>query len=193
MIVRFEVDACLPQAGNGSTDIDEHIDQLTSGLTSVQLSQSKPPPRPTDDAPKAPGLPRLDVLRAGRVVPQDDLIEMTTCVRHRYPIFDWAEAYPQLFLSGTPHHYLALRDQGSFWTIQKRTLGSDEMQEREAEMQVRFKRLRAVLQEIQELVVRRGRSERRLCLVCREDVLEVFEMDTVGDCIPREMLSRFER
>ena len=56
--------------------------------------------------------------------------------------------------------------------------------------QAGFRKLRKVLQEIQELVVEHGQRG-RLSLVCRDGGLRVFARTSDASCLPESVLERF--
>lgn len=193
MVVRFEVDACMPQAAGpsaqasrrqtDSTDLDS-LSNMLSGLavasdagTSLQVD---------NDVSTA----ELDVIRAGMIIPQSSLIEMTTRSVNNAQNYDWVEAYPQLFLAQTPHHFLAVHNRGEFQRIEKRNISDTEMKKTEARLQGNFRKLRAALKTIQDLVVEHG-ERGRLSLVFRDGILEVLERRSQISCLPEEMLERF--
>lgn len=196
MVVRFEVDACLPQpqpkaAGastqasrrqTDSTDLDS-LSNMLSGL--AVASDAGRGPQVDDEISTS----ELDVIRAGQLVPQDSLIEMTTRSQNNAMNYDWVEAYPQLFLAQTPHHFLAVHNRGEFQRIEKRNLVDSEMKNIEARLQGNFRKLRAALKTIQDLVVEHG-ERGRLSLVFRDGSLEVFERRTQASCLPEEMLNK---
>ncbi|KAH9831408.1 uncharacterized protein C8Q71DRAFT_715353 [Rhodofomes roseus] len=192
MVVRFEVDACLPTGTSASasrrqtasTDVDS-LSNMLSGLA-VASGAGKGPA-----VDKGASTTELDIIRAGQPVPQSSLIEMTTRSRNNAMNYDWIEQYPQLFLSQTPHHYLAVHNRGKFEDITKRALGDAEMKRTEARLQGSFRKLRAALEAIQNLIVEHG-ERGRLSLVFRDGALQVFERKSQDSCLPEAMLSRFD-
>ncbi|KAH9919325.1 uncharacterized protein B0H18DRAFT_1096175 [Fomitopsis serialis] len=192
MVVRFEVDACIPTATSesaprsqtASTDVDS-LSSMLSGLAVASGASNGP------DIDKDISTAELDVMRAGTLVPQSSLIEMTTRSRNNAMNYDWIEAYPQLFLSQTPNHYLAVHSRGNFEEITKRALEDAEMQRIEARLQGSFRKLRAALQTIQDLVVEHG-ERGRLSLVFRDGALQAFERKSSESCLPENTLRRFE-
>ena len=198
MVVRFEVDACLPQPKpqaigastsqasrrqTDSTDLDS-LSNMLSGL--AVASDAGSGPQVDDDLSTS----ELDVIRAGQLVPQSALIEMTTRSQNNAKNYDWVEAYPQLFLAQTPHHFLAVHNRGEFERIEKRSLADSEMKNVEAKLQGNFRKLRAALKTVQDLVVEHG-ERGRLSLVFRDGSLEVFERRTQASCLPEEMFDKF--
>ncbi|KAI0070366.1 hypothetical protein K474DRAFT_818550 [Panus rudis PR-1116 ss-1] len=176
MVVRFEVDACIE-------DVDDLADQL-SGLSvssSSQTGDAKESSEPAN-SPK--------VIRAGSQVKQENIIEMTTRSERNAANFNWTEAYPQLYLSRTPHHFLAIHNRGTFYEITKRKLNSPEMKTIEEAAEVSMKKLRVLLGAIQDEVVTHGKGG-RLSLICQNDKLEVRERESQDSLIPDEAMERF--
>lgn len=105
--------------------------------------------------------------------------------------FDWENAYPQLFLSQTSNHYLAVHDRGNFTRIIKRNLDSPELKEIDAEAQPNFRRLRRVLQDIQSLAKEHGQRG-RLSLVHQSGVVRVYQRTKSTSFLPDDVVKRFE-
>ncbi|PCH39651.1 hypothetical protein WOLCODRAFT_159237 [Wolfiporia cocos MD-104 SS10] len=135
--------------------------------------------------------PELDVIRAGTRVPQSSVIEMCTRSCRNAEQFDLVDAFPQLYFSQAPNHYLAVHSRGEFETITKKHLDNPDMKRIEASAQSGFKKLKRTLQDIQELVIEHGQRG-RLSLVHRDGQLRVFERISQTDCIPEQLLSRFD-
>ncbi|KZT69562.1 hypothetical protein DAEQUDRAFT_690723 [Daedalea quercina L-15889] len=194
MVVRFEVDACTPPPSptsaqgtrrqTASTDVDS-LSSMLSGLA-VASGAGKGPKIDKDSSTA-----ELDVIRAGERVPQSSLIEMTTRSRTNALNYDWIEAYPQLFLSQTPNHYLAVHNRGEFESIQKRALGDPELKRVEAQLQGSFRRLANALKTIQNIVVEHG-ERGRLSLVFRDGALQVFQRRAQDSCLPDATMRRFD-
>src|SRR5579872_25249 len=98
MVVRFEVDACLP-----FHPILSHHD------TPPTLTTNKPTLR----------FPHVAIIRAGSRVPQSHLIELKTYSKAAGK--SWSKSYPQLYLSQTPHIYYGNHKGGKFSEIKKFT------------------------------------------------------------------------
>ncbi|GBE85417.1 hypothetical protein SCP_0706040 [Sparassis crispa] len=191
LVVRFEVDACVAQPSAAqaptSTVNADSLSDLLSGLNVARDSQTPSASKKTDTASGT----GLEVQRAGSQVPQSSLIEMTTRSKHRVALFDWVDAFPQLFLSQTSNHYLATHDRGRFETITKRKLGDPELKRIQDDAQASFRKLRRALQEIKDLVMLHGRRG-RLSLVFREGKLQVLERVSEASCLPETIMKRFE-
>ena len=133
----------------------------------------------------------ITVIHAGSAVPQSSIVELTTRSQRNATFFNWQESYPQLFLSNTPHHYLAVHERGRFVEVQKRHLESTELKRIAADsIQEAFKKLRRVLDDIKKLAVKHGETG-RLSLVCKNGELKVYERLNKDSCLPDEVLERF--
>jgi hypothetical protein len=194
MVVRFEVDAYIPSVGKltprpkqvASTTVDD----LISTLSRVNIRTPDTESRLRSTTRGSAGATKITVISGGAYVPQSALIEMTTRVTHRENEYDWKEAYPQLFLSQTPHHFLAVHQRGQFMRITKRKLKSSELDSVAILIQSDLKKLRRVLDIIKDLVIKHG-ERGRLSLVCQGGVLKIFQRTSQDSCLPDEMLGKF--
>ena len=187
MVVRFEVDACLealPKRAptSGRATVDDMIGQLGS----LSLSHTSASAALTDTSKGN----YIDIISAGQLVPQNGILEMTTRSERNALTYDWKENYPQLFLSQTPHHFLAIHRAGTFSRIEKRQLNDSELKERHTQNESGFKRLHSLLVAIQELVVGHGKRG-RLTLVCKDGLLKVYERKSEESFLPDEVMERF--
>ncbi|KAJ7505929.1 hypothetical protein B0H11DRAFT_361862 [Mycena galericulata] len=183
MAVRFEVDACIPSAGNASRSV-QSIDDLADSLAGINLAPKSSPAKPKTSN-------GLTVQDGGAIVPHSSLVELTTRTERRAAELDWTDSYPQLFFSQTPHHFLAVHNRGRFVSVNKRKLTSPELSSVERTIQPSLKKLRAALDVIKDVVVKHGQRG-RLTLVCREGKLQVFERVGEASCLPDEVMARFE-
>ena len=183
MVVRFEVDACIPPPGKYPRRSVSNIDEITSSLSSISLSQT---------SPSSPLNAQLTVREGGSEVPSTAVVELTTrsVTSMKLKGYDWKEAYPQLFFSQTAHHILAIHQRGRFTEIQKRKLSSDEIKAVEKEAQGDLKRLRNVLDTIKEIVIAHG-SKGRLSLVCVGGELKVYKRTSDESCLPESAIALF--
>ncbi|KAI0770637.1 hypothetical protein C8Q74DRAFT_1317829 [Fomes fomentarius] len=207
MVVRFEVDACLPPAENGACESSEssessvgaksasadslgntvptEIESLTDIMSNLNVtSENETSPAQSND---------ITVIRAGSQIPQSSIVELVTRSVKYIDEFDWQEQYPQLLLSWTPHLFLAVHDRGTFERMVKHELGTTELRHIEASTRVQssFQKLVETLKTIQALVMEHGRR-RRLSLVCQPDgTLNVFECTSEQGCLPDSELERF--
>jgi hypothetical protein len=202
IVVRFEVDACLPgssarkklpssrkaaiapkSATPASTPGDRGGGDLADMLSNLVISSTSHPGTDSNE--------KLNIIWAGSEVPQSSIIEMTTRSEISAANFDWGDSYPQLYLSQTPHHYLAIHKRGLFHSVKKRQLGQDDMIRIERDAQKGFRKLRIVLETIQNLVKKRG-LEGRLTLVCAGGELKVYERSSSESCLPSKLLALFD-
>jgi hypothetical protein len=185
MVVRFEVDACIPPPGKYPRRSVSNIDDITSSLSSISLSQA-----PSSSPLNA----QLTVREGGTEVPSTAVVELTTRSVTSMKLnggYDWKEAYPQLFFSQTAHHILAIHQRGRFTDIQKRRLSSDEVKAVEKEAQGDLKKLRNVLDTIKEIVIAHGRKG-RLSLVCVGGELKVYKRTSNESCLPESAIALFD-
>ncbi|KAJ6474409.1 hypothetical protein C8R47DRAFT_1144045 [Mycena vitilis] len=189
MVVRFEVDACIPAAAakpSTARGKSAHIDDLADSLAGIKIASGSSAAAPAPEV-----IHGLTVVEGGAVVPHSSIVELTTRTNRRAAEFDWTDAYPQLFFSQTPHHFLAVHYRGRFTAVNKRKLGDSELLANERQIQPSLKKLRGALDTIRALVVEHG-ERGRLTLVCRGGKLEVFKRTSSASCLPEEVMARFE-
>lgn len=195
LVVRSSIDACLEApAVEPALTSSANIDGLLSMLSSMSVkgadAQGSSQSSNGTSARSEPGT-GLQVRRAGAIVSQDSIIEMATRSKKRVAEYDWRDVFPQLWLSQTPHHFLAAHDRGTFEAITKRTLDDPDLRRVEAELQAGFRRLRRALQDIKELVVKHGKQG-RLSLVFRNGELQALQRVSQESCLPESVMERFE-
>lgn len=111
--MRFEVDACYSSnLGSGSA-----TDVLADALSS--LSVSAPSSRAKDRTAFG-----VTVIEAGSKVPQSALIELKTRSARNVDSFDWADAYPQLYLGQTPTSIIGVHRSGTFFETREKKIDS---------------------------------------------------------------------
>lgn len=198
MVVRFEVDACLPSKGPDPNvtagqprvyNNDDPETTLMGALSGFSVgagthSSTMPPPSSLTSAD-------LTIFRAGTQVPQSNLIEMKTRSEASAARFDWGDVYPQLYLSQTPYHYLAIHRTGRFFKIEKDQIGKNDLVAIENRAQPGFKKLRKLLGEIQTRV-KKGGTNGRISLVCKDGVLAFHERINKESCLPEDLFALFE-
>lgn len=186
-MLRYAVDACLPDSAKPGLvlNADDKTDDLSNLLLKLDVSSDDPSPDFTINEHD------VRVQRGGSVIPQDAIIEITTRNERALYQFDWTFAFPQLFLSQTYNHHLAVHQKGTFSRIVKRTLDDPEMEKIQAGIQGSFVRLRQVMQDIQSLAKEHGQRG-RLSLVYRRGVMEVYQRVKDDSCIPDDIMRRFE-
>ncbi|KAF5382621.1 hypothetical protein D9615_002760 [Tricholomella constricta] len=198
MVVRFEVDACIPtdtssDAASVTTASSTTVDDLIGALSGVTLRTDTPSSTPVSKSSGSDSFPKVTVNPGGSIIPQSHIVELTTRSVRNASFFDWKENYPQLFLSQTPHHFLAVHERGRFREVNKRKLDSAELKQVYADsIQEDFKKLRRALDIIKELVIKHG-ERGRLSLVCQGGVLQVFERTSQASCLPDDVLQKFDR
>ncbi|KAF5334176.1 hypothetical protein D9758_014825 [Tetrapyrgos nigripes] len=190
MVVRFEVDACIPNKSTSTRDprrpSESTIDDLTNAMSRTTLTSTK-----LDTIMTIPfGKSKLIVNKAGDVVPQNLIAELTTCSQKRADSFDWDETFPQLYLSQTPHHFLAVHQLGLFQQVQKRELYRAELKSQDTRLQPKFQKLVRVLGMIKNMVMEHGERS-RLSIVFRDGEMKVFERLSEEDCLPTDYMKKF--
>lgn len=198
MIVRFEVDACTTQPTppvrapartnrrRTSNDALPSVDSLADALGGLNVST-----RPTPSQ-NAYSTPTIAVIRAGSQIPQSSVVELVTRSQNFVDQFDWAEQYPQLLLSYTPHLFLGVHNRGTFDRVKKHVLGSAELRpvETDPKIQRAFRQLVTILRTIQDLVKSHGQRG-RLTLLCQDGLLKVYQRTSNAGCLPEDELVRF--
>ncbi|KIM43046.1 hypothetical protein M413DRAFT_443856 [Hebeloma cylindrosporum] len=181
MVVRFEVDACIPPPAKYPRKSVSSIDDLTDSLSAITIGP-------------ASRSGNLTVMEGGTEVSHTAVVELTTRsqTNMRNNGFDWKEAYPQLFFSQTAHHFLAIHIRGRFIDIQKRKLNSEELQNVAKDAQVELKKVRKALELIKEVVIEHGKKG-RISLVCVQGKLKVYQRSSDESCLPQPALSLFEQ
>ncbi|KZT22819.1 hypothetical protein NEOLEDRAFT_1097007 [Neolentinus lepideus HHB14362 ss-1] len=192
MVVRFEVDACLPPPSNRTASMPTPVagpDDLADSLGGLNIS-SQAQARASEATSDRSG---INIIHAGSAdIAQYRIIELTTRSEKNVDTFDWVNQYPQLFLSETLHHYLGIHVGGRFTDIVKRKLHTPDMRDVEKDAKDSFGKLRRALQDIQDIVVESG-ERGRLTLLCEGGTLKVFVRQTTESCIPDEIIQRFEQ
>ncbi|KAF9452960.1 hypothetical protein P691DRAFT_802815 [Macrolepiota fuliginosa MF-IS2] len=185
MVVRFEVDACMPPPRKPRPSKSEpSVDSLIDSIGNMSLT--------TTAAPfSSSTMPALNIINGGSYVPQASIIELVTCSEYRKESYNWKEAYGQLFLSQTAHHIMAIHYRGRFTSLEKRKLSSQDLQKVHDEMKPDLKKLRKVLEIIQRTVIEHG-SNGRLSFVCSDGKLSVYQRKSQTACLPDEAMSCFE-
>ena len=203
MVVRCEVDACIPEPASESAArttrttasrtarpsvTSSNVDDLSDMLSGLNVE------RGTSTSTVSPVTQSTDisVIHAGIQRPQSSMVELTTRSARYIDGFDWAEQYPQLLLTSIPHLFLAMHERGVFQGIKRHELGTEEFRrvENDSKIQKGFRQLVAVLRTVQSLVKEHG-ARGRLSLVCYDGRLEVFERTSDQGTVPASDLERF--
>ncbi|KZT69561.1 hypothetical protein DAEQUDRAFT_765400 [Daedalea quercina L-15889] len=194
MVVRFSVDACIPPPSTSTQDAHQQVDMvdtddLSSMLSNMGIATSLDQGVEID---REASTSDLDVIRAGKPVPQSSLIEITTRTERNARSYNWTDTYPQLYFSQTAYRFMAIHDHGNFYEVEKRGLDEPKSEEIKKGLQGDFNKLKDALQTIQNLVIAHG-ERGRLSLVFQDGTLRVFERKSLESCLPDDMLGRFER
>ncbi|KAI0044342.1 hypothetical protein FA95DRAFT_1497247 [Auriscalpium vulgare] len=201
-VVRSQVDACLPpESANPETGGESvafaqpAVDDLAASISNLKLVNSDTtattPPSPPTAPPSAASPYLLRVIRAGREVPQNAIIELTSRSAYWLREMRWGDIYPGLYLTQTPHFYIGLHSRGTFSEVQKRTLTDKQFIAHKQEVDVSLRKLGEVLEAIQRIAVEHGR-EKHLSLVCVAGELKVYESVSTESCLPEDTRRRFE-
>ncbi|XP_006462526.1 hypothetical protein AGABI2DRAFT_119382 [Agaricus bisporus var. bisporus H97] len=185
MVVRSEIDACIPSAPQSSYDF---INEIVPSKSEQESSSSQ-------QITTAFG---LNIIPSPNPpTPQSHLIELSTVSTSKTTTFQtWnaKERYPQLFFSQVPNHYLACHTKGLITQVRKRDIHtSPEILFYQPTIQPQFKTLRHLLHMIQMEVIKQSRrfpNVNSFSLVYKNGQLSLFER--VGErCLPDEAFAMF--
>lgn len=183
MVVRFEVDACLTQDADFSTD-----PMMRCGLTNSFAHGGSVSSLGTYNL--GSGHNHISVRQGGTFIPQSHLVELKTRrKRHRCRSLIPSTLLPQLLLSQTRGHYIALYESDGL-VDQILTLDDATLAERMATLQPALARLRIILAEIQARLMQLPRKA-KLSLVAHGGVLALYRRHSCSDGLPSEILPRF--
>jgi hypothetical protein len=214
LIVRFEVDACLPTATDASTAKtgkkpsakkapELGLDDLVDALGDMNLTSSPTTTTPTTTSSSSPS-PALNIIRAGTQVPQESLLEVTSRSKYFIDQLDWNELYPQLAISQTPGLRLGVHERGTFTEMRECQVDSEDgadagvppgLPEQRRDTAAQFVRLARVLEDVQELAISRGPGPTgSFSLVCEGGELRAYARKGVRrSCLPPDVRTRFAR
>ncbi|KAI9450773.1 hypothetical protein BJY52DRAFT_1125724 [Lactarius psammicola] len=204
MVVRFEVDACLPSAGSSvPKKTTASIDDLADALGGMNIKHRTPTTTKTASSPSSSSSsPLINIVRAGTQVPQENLVELTSRSAYFLNQLDWNELYPQLALSQTPALHMGVHERGVFSQLHEITgdatarAGSEpDISAQRQETGVQIVRLARLLEDVQELAIARGPGPAgSFSLVCENGELCVYARKDAGakNCLPPDVLARFE-
>jgi hypothetical protein len=156
VLLRFEVDACLPS-----------VSDLTDALSGMGLSSTAPAPAsapasktseltaatPSSSSPTTTS-PVPVQLTGTPLVAQDSLVEVTTMSQTKNVI--WNRVFPQLYLSGTPHLYVGKHFKGSFSILQRYHLHGSALRPYTAEVEQGLGKLVKWLEELSKYLQEAG-------------------------------------
>ncbi|KAG1805868.1 hypothetical protein EV424DRAFT_1578108 [Suillus variegatus] len=149
VLLRFTIEACTSST-NDTNDEDDFLAAFSGlGIGGASISSSRDTKKPQATVPTVRGV-TIRQTTPRKVVPQSSLIELKTRAARRE--IDWAEVYPQLYLSQTAFLYIAKHERGSFNTLEKVELGSESMQTHARHTQQGVAKLKLVLQDILDAV-----------------------------------------
>jgi hypothetical protein len=148
MMVRFEVDACLPTETStattkktGTSDTKRPgrkspelaLDELADALGNMDLRTSSRVPTSTtitssssSSPPPSSASTALNIIRAGTQVPQESLLEVASRSKYFIDQLDWNELYPQLAVSQTPGLRLGVHERGTFTEMREMQVDGDD-------------------------------------------------------------------
>jgi len=211
MMVRFEVDACLPASTSSRVPKTKTatVDDLADALGGMAIKNRTPASTKTASSSSSSSS-IIDIVRAGTQVPQEALVEVTSRSAYFLAQLDWNELYPQLALSQTPLLHLGVHERGVFthlheWQLdgQARTgttttggSSAPDISAQRRETEVQIMRLARVLEDVQELAIARGPGVAgSFSLVCENGELRVYARKKGADaksCLPPDVVARFE-
>ena len=182
VLLRFEVDAC--------TGVPSHdADDLVAALSGLKIKSDTAAAETSVNTRTPVG--GVSIIRTSPRTPvaQSTLIKLKTRASHR-PL-DWAEAYPQLYLSQTAYLYLAKHTRGNFGVVEKIKLAGDSMKVYAKQAEVGMGKLKVVLNEVLDAVQKEGNGV-GLSLVREGDRLVLYKRKPgTGKAAGSEVLSRF--
>ena len=200
LVVRFEVDACLPPAtpkrSASRANMSSNPEDLADALVGLKITPSKPvtpsvASRSSPAASEAGSSLQLRILRAGVEQPQSSIIELTTRSEKTIHNVNSTDQFLQLYLSQTLHLYVGVHFKGRFFDVRKQGLESSELVSQREKAEPSLRQLGNTLRMIQKIVVKHGRTG-RLSLVCEKGTLRVYERVSTQSCLPAEVMQRFE-
>ena len=205
MVVRFEVDACLPTSTDSSVPKTKmaSVDDLADALGGMNIKC--PTPASTKTALSSS---IIDIVRAGTQVPQEALVEVTSRRSANFLTqLDWNELYPQLVLSQTPALHRGVHERGVFTQVHEwqldgvarartGTTSPPDLSAQRRKTGVQIMRLARLLEDVQELAIARGPGAAgSFSLVCENGELRVYARKKGADaksCLPPDVAARFE-
>jgi hypothetical protein len=177
LVVRHGAEACFPLPKASASDSDPLADVL------AELSIAIPPA-----LPKATS--NIRVVHAGSYVEGSQIIEINTRSKKRAARVRPAEVLPQLLLSDSGTHYLAIHQNGRFTDLHATQAGDPALSETEQEVKEMFKKLHRVLEEVQAFVCGEARGS-KISIVCTGGVLRAFARRDEGGLLPADVIDRF--
>ncbi|KAJ8081226.1 hypothetical protein PM082_018071 [Marasmius tenuissimus] len=173
MVVRCEVDACLPAPSSQSAT-------RTSGWNAAPRAQM---------VLNGPGETPLIIHEGGNVIPQDYIAELKTISLKglRAGRLRSDDIILQMFISQTSHLFMGVHNRGNFLQVQQSIV---ELNDRAAHLKTSLLKLRGVLEDVKNLVVAYGETG-RLSLICRGGRLDVVQRSGQESYLPSNVLRMF--
>lgn len=180
--MRCTTDACLPD----TDDNNDSVDELTSKLTAWNLGKT------TSKATRKIATFQggfLAVQTAGKLVPQESIIELKTKGSWSPPV-NYDDLCVQLMFANISNLYTGRHERGTFHTVEKETLSS--IKEKVGEgFEDGLKLLKKALDEIQRIVLENLEDGGSLSLVLRkgDKGLEVLKRKGKDGLLPENILA----
>ena len=161
-------------------DLSEAFTGLST-VTAVSSNNSVTPPASSSSAdhhspfshPAVRVRPTLEI----KIIPQAALIETKTRAKSRE--FDYAECFPQLYLSQTPMLYLARHYRGTFERVQKTGLESVLLASYEKKTKAQLGKVKTLLEQISREARKMGTGV-PLSLICQKGRLTLHRRDALA-------------
>ncbi|KIK96154.1 hypothetical protein PAXRUDRAFT_139076 [Paxillus rubicundulus Ve08.2h10] len=175
VLLRFEVDACVATSASKDDELLAALSTLKIGSRGAALTTAPPSVTPSTTSALS-----VNFTVPGTLTPQGNMIEIKTRALKRQ--IDWAEVYPQLYLSQTAYLYIAKHDRGTFQPVQKIQLNGPTMTEHAEKAKASMRELKMLLGQILEVVRNEGKKV-QLSLVCQGGRLTLYKR-TIGSGYP---------
>ncbi|KAI0246423.1 hypothetical protein BJV78DRAFT_1356176 [Lactifluus subvellereus] len=191
MIVRFEVDACLPTDAGPATATKTADEKRSTKETAASVGDLVDALGSMDLLGSAPATTKvlINVVRAGTQVPQEALVEVASRSAFFVDQLDWNELYPQLAISQI--HEFRLDRLSRLWLVVV-GLGHARSHCECKELAVQMVRLARVLEDVQELAISRGPGPAgSFSLVCVDGKLHAYGRSHNKTCLPPDVMARF--
>jgi hypothetical protein len=130
------------------------------------------------------------IIKAGAPPPSTGLLELNTRSASTASNFSTSEWLPQLMLSQTSASVLGIHKQGNFTRLRRIALDDPDRDAAKAQAQVGLKKLRRVLEEIQDFMLGHALGK-KVSFVCKDGVLRAHERTTENGMLPEEFVARF--
>lgn len=182
IMVRFEVDACLPSASK--TAKPSSVDGLANAIADLTTKE-------TQSGTKSPSA-LIEVIHGGIEASQGALVELTSRSQKTMQRINWMKLFYQLYLSGTPHLFIGIHSGGVFeQTINKHSLNDTEMTSHKKNAEESLRKLGSLLETIKGVVLEHGKQG-RLSLVGMARDVKIYKRKSKDSCLPAEVMKRFQ-